>query len=310
MARPRIMLSECLGVKSVRYDGNIVFDSFIEILKKYVDVVPICPEVGIGLGIPRNPLVLRKENNNIELIDTGTGSIYTKLLEKFAIDVLDKTDVDGVVLKSASPSCGVGDAKIYGPDRRVVGKGDGIFTATIKKLMPCIPIESEKRLYAYEIRVRFLTKIFSFAELRSTLSNLKSIEELVDFHRKYKYLIMLHSQESLKNLGRLIAKRKEYVSEELANRYRKEFTKALCRNPSRRSYVNVFMHIYSHLKKDLNTNERRYIIDLIERYGNCKENLKTIMIYFRGFIHRFEDSYLAEQRFLFPYPEELDSISQ
>ncbi|MEM4695523.1 MAG: 2-thiouracil desulfurase family protein, partial [Ignisphaera sp.] len=87
MARPRIMLSECLGVKSVRYDGNIVFDSFIEILKKYVDVVPICPEVGIGLGIPRNPLVLRKENNNIELIDTGTGSIYTKLLEKFAIDV-------------------------------------------------------------------------------------------------------------------------------------------------------------------------------------------------------------------------------
>lgn len=90
---------------------------------------------------------------------------------------------------------------------------------------------------------------------------------------------MLHSQESLRNLGRLIANRKEYQSEELADRYREEFTKALRRNPSQRSYVK-YLCIYSHLKKDLNTNERRYTIDLIKRYRNGKEYLKTIMIYF------------------------------
>lgn len=306
--KPRILLSECLGVRPVRYDGNIIFDNFVEVLKKYVEVVPVCPEVGIGLEVPREPLVLYEENNNVELIDTVTGSKHSKEIEEFVRRLSDKLLVDGVLLKAASPSCGVGDAKIYGPGRKVLRKGDGFFTSLLRRHMPCIPLESEKRLYAYEIRRRFLTRVFSLAELRATLSTIKSYEDLADFHRRYKYLIMLHSPATLKSLGRLVASRRKYEITDFTSKYKDMFVKALCRNPSKRSYVNVFMHIYGHLKKELEPSERKYVVNLIEKYGVGSESLKTVMTYLRGFIHRFRSTYLAEQRFFSPYPEELDYV--
>ncbi|MEM0487402.1 MAG: DUF523 and DUF1722 domain-containing protein [Sulfolobales archaeon] len=304
--RPRVLLSECLGIRPVRHDGNMVFDSFVEVLKKYVDVLPVCPEVSLGLGVPRSPLVLYEESGRLELLDTKTGTKYTKNMEELAKSILSNLVVDGVILKSASPSCGVGDAKVYGPGRRVVRRGDGLFTSAVRSYMRCVPVESERRLYAHDIRVRFLTKIFALAELRETLSNLRTSEELVDFHRRFKYLIMLHNQTALKNLGRLVANREKYSLEELTDSYRKKFIEALCANPTRKSYVNVFTHMYGHLKKLLNQSERKYVLYLIESYASDRESLKTVMAYFRGFIHRFGDSYLAEQRLLSPYPEELD----
>ncbi|MEM1604584.1 MAG: DUF523 and DUF1722 domain-containing protein [Zestosphaera sp.] len=308
--RPIILISECLGVKPVRYDGNIIYDNFIEILKKYVNIYPVCPEVGIGLGVPRNPLILYEESGQVDLIDPATRVAYTEKIRVFSERILRDLSIDGAILKSSSPSCGVGDAKVYGAARRVLRRADGVFTKVVKEVFSCIPVESEKRLYSYDVRVRFLTKIFSLAELRATLSSLKSSEELVDFHRKYKYLVMLHSQTALKNLGRLVASRKEYSLEYVAHRYRDEFVKALCRNPPQNSYVNVFTHIYGHLKEELKLSERKYVMDLIEKYKSGRESLRTVMTYFRGFIYRLENTYLAEQRFFSPYPEELDYLPQ
>ncbi|MEM0376832.1 MAG: DUF523 and DUF1722 domain-containing protein [Thermofilum sp.] len=308
VARPRILLSACLGVKPVRYDGSMVFDTFVEALKKHVDFVAVCPEVGIGLGAPRSPLALTEESGRVELIDTSTGLRLTSRVEEYTARVLSELAVDGVLLKSASPSCGVGDAKVYGPGRQVLRRGDGIFASLLKQRMPCVPVESEKRLYAYSIRRAFLTRLFSLAELREALSSLKSREDLVDFHRRYKYLIMLHSPTALKELGRLVASRESYEIEDLAERYRDGFTSALCRNPSRGSYANVLVHVYGHLKRGLSPSERKYVMNLIEGYKAGRESLRTVLSYFRGFVHRFGVEYLAEQRFLSPYPDELDSV--
>lgn len=308
MPRPIVLYSMCLGIKPVRYDGNIIFDEFAEALKKYVEVIPVCPEADIGLGVPRNPLVLHEEDGNIELLDTVTGLKYSKRMEEFTRSLLERITIDGVLLKASSPSCGVGDAKIYGKGRVILRRGDGYFTSLLKKHLFCIPIESEKRLYSYEIRRRFLTRLFSLADVRLTTSSIKDREELVDLHRRYKYLIMLHSPMALKNLGRLVANRKQHSIEDLVKKYNEEFKRALCRNPSRRSYENVFMHMYGHLKKELNPSERRYAIDLIKKYGTGKESLRTVMAYFRSFIYRLGETYLSEQRFLAPYPDELDLI--
>ncbi|MEM0368849.1 MAG: DUF523 domain-containing protein, partial [Desulfurococcaceae archaeon] len=81
--RPIILISECLGVKPVRYDGNIIYDNFIEMLKKYVDIYPVCPEVGIGLGVPRNPLILYEESGQVDLIDPATRVAYTEKIRVF-----------------------------------------------------------------------------------------------------------------------------------------------------------------------------------------------------------------------------------
>ncbi|MEM4717900.1 MAG: DUF523 and DUF1722 domain-containing protein [Desulfurococcaceae archaeon] len=306
--KPIVLISECLGVKPVRHDGNIICDDFIETLKKYIEIRPICPEVEIGLGVPRNPLVLYEEKGVIDLVDTVSGDTYAGKIRELVDKITSNLQVDGIILKSMSPSCGVGDAKVYGPGRRVLRKADGLFTMLIKNTHPCIPLESEKRLYNYEIRSRFLTKIFAIADLRSTLRDIKSREDLVEFHKRNKYIIMLHSDSSLKNLGRVVAARKSIGMEELVKKYSDEFMKAMCMNPHRGSYTNVLTHIYGHLKNELPRSERKYILDLIEKYRRGLENLRTILVYFRGFKHRLEDKYLAESRFFQPYPDELDII--
>ncbi|MEM4888431.1 MAG: hypothetical protein QXJ64_03190 [Thermosphaera sp.] len=133
---------------------------------------------------------------------------YTERMELFFDSLKNSFYFNGVLLKPASSSYGIGDAKVYSPGRRVVRETNGLFTRFVKELYPCIPLESEKRLYSYEIRVRFLTKLFTFADFRTTVKNLASREDLVDFHRGNKYIIMLYSNSGLKNLDRIVNSRK------------------------------------------------------------------------------------------------------
>lgn len=304
--KPRILYSECLGIRPVRHDGNIIFDAFAEELKKHVEVIPVCPEVSIGLGVPRNPVVLYEDGGVVELVETVTGERLASRMREFSTRFLEKLVVDGALLKAGSPSCGVGDAKVYGAGRRVLRKSDGLFTSILRTSYRWIPVESEKRLLSHGVRRLFLTRIYALADLRATIDGLRGVEDLVDFHRRYKYLVMLHSPSILKKLGRLVAGRSLSDPGELAAAYRSLFIEALRREPSRRSYVNVFTHIYGHVKRELNPEERRFVLTLIEKYRDGGESLNTLLAYFRGFIYRFGNKYLAEQRFIKPYPEELD----
>lgn len=145
--RPRIVISTCLVLAPVRYDGNIVFDECVEKLRKHIDFVDACPEVIIGLEIPQKPLVLSRRSNGLRLIDTITGADYTDKLIHFAenfSNVLPEIDV--FILKYASPSCGVKDAKIYDENKRVIGNQDGLFTLYIRGRFRNIPVEPKKAL--------------------------------------------------------------------------------------------------------------------------------------------------------------------
>ncbi|MCX8209371.1 MAG: DUF523 and DUF1722 domain-containing protein [Sulfolobales archaeon] len=302
-------MSECLGVRAVRYDGNVIYDRVVEAVKKFVDVVPVCPEVGMGLGVPRDPLILVKKNSSTKLILTKTGEDFTERLLSFADSFLSSANsVDGVLLKSASPSCGVRDAKVYGKGGGVVARSDGLFAAVVRSRYPHLPIESEKRLLNYEIRRDFLTRVFAIAHVREVTSGARDFRELVELHRRYKYVLMLYNPSKLKTLGRMAAGAGEENMREVSETYMKTFLEALFKPPKRGSYANVLTHIYSHIKKELTEEERRYVLDLVERYRRGLVDLKTLLIYFKGFIYRLGSKYLAEQKFMNPYPEELDNV--
>lgn len=307
--RPRIVMSMCLGISPVRYNGSIVYDNFVETLKRYVDVQPFCPEVAVGLGVPRNPVVLCDEGGDIRLVDSKTG---IDLTERFADTVSRFIEslnfVDGFLLKSASPSCGVGDAKVYGRDRRVIRRSDGLLTLLARSVQPFLPVESERRLMNYSIRRSYLIKVFSLAFLREALCSLTSKDGIADIHRKLKYVIMLYSPSHLRILGQLVAKRKGYEVEELRESYSRLFKEAIAHTPSRGSYANVFSHIYRHVKDLMTQEERRYVNTLLMNYRLGREPLRTIVVYFRGLLHRFGNRYIAEQVFVDPFPEELDHI--
>lgn len=308
--RPKVVVSECLGFRPTRYDGSIIHDKTVEVLKKFADLLPVCPETGIGLSVPRNPLVIVKEEDKILLVDTKTGEDFSDKMKKFAKSFISNlTEIDGFLMRSKSPSCGVGDAKIYGKNRITIGRSDGLFTMLMRSTYPLLPIENEKRLLKYEIRRNFFTKIFAIADLRETLSK-NGIEELVELHRRNKYILMLYSPRLLKVLGRLVAERSFMEPYKLRENYKRIFLEALSKNPGRKSYANVFTHVYSHIKENLREEEREYIRTLIEEYRMGRDLLKTLTVYFKGFIYRFMDKYLSEQRFMEPYPEELENINE
>ncbi|MEM3746809.1 MAG: DUF523 and DUF1722 domain-containing protein [Thermoproteota archaeon] len=308
--RPRVVVSECLGFRPTRYDGNMFHDKTVEALRRFADLLPVRPEIGIGLGVPRNPLVITRNGDSILLVDTKTGEDFSDSMEKFAKSFISSlADVDGFLMKSKSPSCGVGDAKVYGKGWAAVGRSDGTFTMLMRNAFPLLPVESEKRLLKYEVRRNFFTKIFSIADLRETLSKAET-DNLVELHRRNKYILMLYNPSLLKRLGRLIAERAFREPRELKENYRRLFQKALSRNPGRGSYTNVFTHIYSHIKENLTAKEMGYILTLIDDYRMGRNHLKTLTVYFKGFIYRLGNEYLAEQRFIEPYPEELEHIEE
>lgn len=161
LTKPTVVISACLNGVKCRYDGSSAKNKLVDKLKLLFNLVNICPEVGIGLGVPRKPIRLLKYRNTFKVIQEGTGLDLTKKLEKFSVKFVKKykKKVHGVILKSRSPSCAVGDAKYYVNDK-VSGKTYGIFAKVVKNRLSCVPIIDEEKLKNKKLFAKFLTKVF------------------------------------------------------------------------------------------------------------------------------------------------------
>ena len=231
MQKPKIVLSRCFS-QPVRYNGGIINDDFVEKLKHYIDYIDFCPEFDIGLGVPRPRIIIKQDNEQKKLIQPDTGKDLTEIMNEYASKVLQKLkDIDGFVLKAKSPSCGVSSAKLY-KNEAVIGKTDGFFACAIKKTFPYLPIEDEGRLRDDKIRKHFLTKIFAFSDLRELMNN-ATPSRLVEFHSKYKYLLMTYSQKNLEELGKIVTDGKMPVDEKLS-KYKMIFYQTFAKKSSRR----------------------------------------------------------------------------
>ncbi len=300
--RPKIVISRCF-FEYVRYDGGTVLDPFVEKLKNYVDFITVCPEVDIGLGVPRQRIIIVKDGENKRLIQYQTGIDLTEKMEEFSKGFLSKLEnVDGFLLKSKSPSCGVGTTKLYLREQ-VVGRTYGFFAQAVRESMPYMPLEDEGRLRDKNIRENFLIRIFAFAELRKLMENF-SPKGLVEFHSAYKYMLMTYNQKALKELGRLVAQvGKE--PERVAKEYKESFMKAFSRIPSASRHANTLMHILGHISRNLNSMEKRHLLHLIQKLKFGKMEHRVIVEVLRSLAYRHNNEYLLKQRYLDPYPEDL-----
>jgi len=171
-AKPRIVVSSCLAGENVRYDGKPVEDEFSERLIKHVEVIRVCPEVGIGLGVPREKIIVYFQNGEPRVSQPSTGLELTDKIKEFSKSFLDSlSEVDGFLLKAKSPSCGVSRTKTYRDreGRSYRGLGKGLFALEVLKRFPHLPVEDEIRLRNERRRLLFLLNIFSLAELRNSL---------------------------------------------------------------------------------------------------------------------------------------------
>ena len=205
--KPVLVISECLEFEPCRYDGARIRFDLVKALEPHVQYRPVCPEVQVGLGVPRDTIRLVASDDRNLLVQPATGRDLTDDMEGFAARHLDGLDeVDGFILKSRSPSCGLGHVKIFdgAESRRVVRRGAGVFADAVLKRFGDLAIEDEGRLRNHRIREHFLTKLFALARLRD-VARAERMARLVRFHAAYKFLLLAYSERDLRQLGRVVA---------------------------------------------------------------------------------------------------------
>lgn len=308
-ARPRVVVSLCLGFEHCRYDGSVIPNEIIAALGRYVDFVSVCPEVEIGLGTPRPPIRLVQTTEGIRLVQPSTERDLTETMQRFSRQFLDRLEpVDGFILKNRSPSCSVRDATLYASNGKGrLGKRPGMFGQAVLDRFGDLPVEDEGRLTNRSIREHFFTAIFALAALRQVVER-GGMHDLVTFHARYKLILMAYNQQRQKELGRIVANAEKLPFDEVALRYTQSFRRALQRPPRRPSVINVLMHALGYFSDNLTADEKAHFLDLLTAYREGRLPLVALTSLLRSWILRFEEPYLSEQAFFQPFPEALTSL--
>ncbi len=310
-ATPIVIVSRCLGFAACRWNGVTIPDSFIKKLEPFVEFKTVCPEVEIGLGVPRDPIRIVKKGNDLRLMQPATGRDVTRLMTDFSDGYLSSiAAVDGFILKGRSPSCGVKDVKFYpGMDKAAaVDKGSGFFAGAVLQRFAEVAVEDEGRLSNFRIREHFLTRLFALAHWRE-IEETKAVPALIDFHTDYKFLLLAYSQKELKTLGQIVANPDKKPAEEVFADYGHHFRRALSRIPRNSVNINVMMHALGYFSEALIKNEKRHFLGILDKYRQGAAPLSGPLSILQSWIYRFDQKYLARQTYFKPYPEQLGEIT-
>jgi uncharacterized protein YbgA (DUF1722 family)/uncharacterized protein YbbK (DUF523 family) len=313
--RPKVVVSRCLEFDHCRYNGDMISSPIVANLMEYVNFLPVCPEVEIGLGVPRDPIRIILENGEQRLVQSANGIDVTEVMEAFCTDFLNAAgDIDGFILKYRSPSCGIKDVKIYSTaalKSGAIGKTSGFFGGAVLKKFSNLAIEDEGRLRNSRIKEHFMTKLFMLAAFRKVKSEGR-MRDLIAFHTENKYLLMAYNQAEFRKLGVIVANKEKRTFQELVLEYERSLYSALSRPPRYTSNINVLMHAFGYFSDKLSTQEKALFFDLIQKYRDGKTSLCPAINTIRAWAVRFEDQYLLNQSFFEPFPEgllEVDSVN-
>lgn len=306
----RIGVSACIIGQEVRFNGGHKLDRFIrDTLGEFVEFCPVCPEVDIGLGVPRETLRLVQRDADVpQLAAPKSGSDHTKTMLSYArrkVAELAKMDLCGFIVQKGSPSCGMERVKVYprldgGTPRR---DGRGLFTRTLMERLPLLPVEEDGRLNDPCLRENFIERVFAYRRLRRFFAGRWTIGGLVNFHAGEKLLLMAHG--TYRMLGQLVAKAKQLPRAEVKQRYQAMFLGALAKRSTLKKHVNVLQHIAGYFRKALDVQSRAEVHDLIEAYRQQLVPLIVPVTLMRHHIRALEIDYLSSQTYLNPHPREL-----
>lgn len=311
--KPKIIISKCLGFEACYYNGQIFNIDYLKKLDKYVEYHPVCPEVEIGLGVPRQTIriVYDKENDRLRLVQPRTKKDLTQKMNDFSKSFLTQFDyVDGFIFKEGSPSCGNKDIKVYsGIEGQTIHKnGIGFFAKDALEIHAEAALETSGRLNNLKIREQFLTEIFLRARFREVKGN-KRMKDLVKFHANNKYLFMAYNQNILKEMGKITANHDKNDIDDVLSKYEAKFNLILKEYPNFKSIINVLNHIFGYFKKNLSNSEKQFFLDIIEKYRNNKIPLSVPVHLLRSWIIEYDVDYLKEQSFINPFPEDLIDLT-
>lgn len=308
--RPRVVISECLEFAKCRYNGEMIGDPLVRRMKGSgaVEFLPVCMEVEIGLGVPRDPvrIVLSPEGQK-RLVQPATGRDLTEPAEEFTSRFLSSVgEIDGFILKSRSPSCGVHDAKLYpsAQGAAALKRQSGLFGGAVAERFPNHVAEDEKRLGHIKLAEHFLTRIFLSADWHAVERH-GEMRELVSFQSDHKLLLMLYSQKEMGELGRIVANREQESLEAIKAEYRQRLQAAMSKPPRCNSAANVLQHALGYFSDRLRPEEKRFFLEQLDMYLGARIPLSVCLNLMRSWVIRFNEPYLGRQTFFEPFPPDL-----
>jgi len=286
----------------------MMHSDIIDKILPFIEVITVCPECEIGLGIPRNPIRL-VDGKTMKLIQPSTGRDITEKMQLFVKEFLyNLPEVDGSIFRSKSPSCGLGTTKVYSSadaQEPVHKHGSGFLAKGIMDLSPNLPCIDETCLLDQEIREHFLTRLFMLADLRLHHS---SIQELIEFQARNKLLLMAYDQHKVKALGRILADQKNRPFAENVAAYVSILQEMTAEKPSRANTTNAFMHAFGYFSEMFGSDKKQYLLNSMEAYRKgtltIQELRKAVVLW----ALEFHVDYLLDQTLFYPYPEKLDHL--
>jgi uncharacterized protein YbgA (DUF1722 family)/uncharacterized protein YbbK (DUF523 family) len=305
----RLGISRCLLGDEVRFDGGHKQDHFLtDVLGRYVEWVPVCPEVEAGLGTPREAMRLVGNPQHPRLMTITSKHDHTQALETMIggrLDSLRKLNLSGFVFKRGSPSCGIERVRVYSAQGMPSHSGAGIFAKAFRDEFPLIPVEEEGRLCDPSLRENFIERVFCYRRFQDLVRNGVTRRALVQFHTIHKYLLLAHSQQHYETMGRLVGHAERYRPKELTLKYGELFMKALAVKATVRKHVNVLHHIVGHFTGRLKSQEKAELLGVIGDYHRGLTPLIVPLTLIKHYVRVFGVSYVRDQVYLNPHPKEL-----
>ena len=306
--KPLVGISACLLGEAVRYDGGSKLDRYLrDVLGNCVEYMSICPEAESGMGIPRPAMHLFDNGNDIRLLTTRSQEDLTDKMQSWIhgrLMELNKFQLCGYIFKSRSPSCGLMKVKVY-RESRVTRDGTGLFARELAETYPMLPVEEEGRLNDARLRENFIERLFVMQRWHQLNSERKSLNKLMEFHARHKYILMAHCPKTLSRLGAYIANSRQSSINLAYKEYFGNFMAALGKLATVRKNTNVLQHIMGYFKRDLSGDEKAELTAIIKNYSQGYVPLIVPITLVNHYVRKYHSPYLEQQYYLNPHPLEL-----
>jgi uncharacterized protein YbgA (DUF1722 family)/uncharacterized protein YbbK (DUF523 family) len=308
--KPQVVVSRCLGFEACRWNGVTIPSEIVKRLEPHVTFSTFCPEVEIGLGVPRDPIRLIRSEGILRLVQPSTGLDVSERMRARVQEILSETEsAHGFILKSKSPSCGIRDVKIYpGPGKvPVAAKGAGFFGGPVTERHPGLAVEDEARLTNFRIREHFFTKLFTLYRFKLAREQ-NTMGALVKFHTVHKLLFLAANQKQYRLLGPIVANHMKKPAADVFVDYEKGFVKLFAAIARPNSHMNVLMHTLGYVSNEISKEEKAHFLHLLDLFRDKKIPLSAPLSIMKSWVLRFGQSYLLDQVYFQPFPEDLLEI--
>jgi uncharacterized protein YbgA (DUF1722 family)/uncharacterized protein YbbK (DUF523 family) len=303
----KIGVSSCLLGENVRFDAGHKKNAFITgMLNDYFKFVPFCPEMHIGLGVPRETIRLSLVDDEVRCI--GTKSSTLDVTDKLTIAAEEQShwhqELSGYILKKDSPSCGMERVKVYRKNAadRI---GVGIYAKKLMENFPHLPVEEEGRLLDAKLRENFIQRVYIYVRWQQMVNQKFALKDIQKFHAQHKYILMSHDQKQAKELGSLLAQNPNLPVSQLSEIYLEKMMATLKKIATRENHMNTLQHIQGYLKKDIDTDDKAELVATFTDYKNGLLPLIVPITLLRHHFRKHPNEYITQSYYMSPYPGEL-----